>query len=161
MGSDFGGRHYLQLGLEQRQARYRARLPNLAPSSADVGHYSRTSLRRRRKCSGNSSQRHFQVVTSPLPSGPGALKVVPSRQTANRIPASRRARATTATYFPRRLATLVVQRLKGSASAVGRERRTAQAAWTSRRRMRVPPCFVIRPREVFSPELCSRGTNPR
>jgi hypothetical protein len=43
MGFDFGGRHYLHLGLELRQASYRARLPNLAPSCAGVGHCSASS----------------------------------------------------------------------------------------------------------------------
>ena len=35
------------------------------------------------------------------------------------------------------------------------------AAWTSRRRTRLGPALVIRPRCWLSPELCSLGTRPR
>ena len=122
------------------QASYRARLPK----PCVVVRRRRSAARLvRERARGQQRNRCYAMVASRAVAGSACgWNVVPSRQSANRIPASRRARPTTATYLPRRLATVAVQRCSGSASLVDRDRSTAHAACTSSRRMRVPPCLA-------------------
>src|SRR5260370_4637645 len=90
-----------------------------------------------------------------------ASYTVPSRQIAKRIPASRRARATTAIGRPRRPAMRSAHSRSAAVSHCFRRRRMHHAAWTNSHRMRPLPALVIRPRRWISLELHSEGTSPR
>src|SRR5262249_61090707 len=89
-----------------------------------------------------------------------ALYSVPSRHIAYKMPATRRATATTATRPLRR------RPIRSPHSQSGRVvrrlgvRMTARAVWTSTQRVRLLPVFVIGPRRCVSLELHSRGTSP-
>lgn len=72
----------------------------------------------------------------------------------------RRAKPTTAMRLPRRAATRNAQALS-EAAARALLRTTLHATSTSSDRARELPALVIRPRRFDSPELYSRGTNPR
>ena len=85
---------------------------------------------------------------------------VPSRQSANRMPASFRASATTAVALPRLAAILVAHSCSAYVFGVF-HLSSAHAASTSSALALLLPALLIRPRCCFSPELCSRGTKPR
>ena len=82
-----------------------------------------------------------------------------SRHSANRMRASRRARATIAIRRPRRAASCSTH----ACNAVRRRRcrQIVHAPWTSRVRTLDGPTLVIPPCRRRPPELSSRGTTPR
>ena len=131
MGSDFGGRHYLRCGLDCARQDSVLTYQTLHRSCTDVEDRSVVS-RYAAELLGSAPRRIYMAAASPLPSWGGATNDVPSRQSAKRMPASRRASATTATYFPRRADSVVVHRRRCSAFGVGRERKTDHAHCTSR-----------------------------
>jgi hypothetical protein len=79
------------------------------------------------------------------PAGARGWNTVSSRRRAERIPARRRARATTATRLPRRAGMRKAHNWSASASRGGR-RRTETAAWMSSQRARPGPALVMAPR---------------
>lgn len=85
---------------------------------------------------------------------------VPSLQIAYMMPASLRARATTAVGLPRRCAILAHHSCNAFVLSVF-HRSSAQAASTSSDRAPTLPALLIRPRCRRSPELYSRGTSPK
>ena len=85
---------------------------------------------------------------------------VPSRQTANMMPASFRAGATTAVAFPRRCAIRAHRSCSAFVLSVF-YRNSDRAASTISDLARALPALLIRPRRCLSPELYSRGTSPR
>ena len=70
------------------------------------------------------------------------MYVVPSRSSAKRIPANRRASATTATFLPRRAAIRAAHARSSTVDGSGR-RSVDTAACTSSRRMREDPALVM------------------
>ena len=85
---------------------------------------------------------------------------VPSRQMANRMPASLRASATAAIALPRRCAILAHHSCSARVLSVF-HRSSDHATSTKSARALLLPGLLIRPRCCFSPELYSRGTSPR
>ena len=83
--------------------------------------------------------------------------VVPSRQSANMIPASFRASATMAMNLPRRSAIVLAHCTIGS---FGRMRNAAHAAWINMRRTAAGPALVMPVRRWRSELEFSPGTSP-
>src|SRR5712691_11429276 len=88
-----------------------------------------------------------------------ASSTLPARHKAYRIPASRRASATTAIRLPRRAAMGSAQ-CRSVLPTTPWRRHILQAAPTTNARICPLPCLVIVPRCCCSPELHSLGTRP-